>query len=304
MLLKVVLKFKKVLIGNMYLYSFINRKINALLLIVSLTFLNMASVSVFASESEELRIIALAPHIVENLYAIGAGDLIIGATEHADYPKQALDIPRVGNYVRLNIEQILAAEPNLIIAWKTGSHSDDFSRLASLGIKIVYSELVEIEDVAKELKYFGQLTGNEEKANQLADDFLIKLKQLREKYQASKPVSVFFEMWSRPLTTVANQAWLQQQIEVCNITNPFVESPTDYPQINVEQVVLKAPEIIIQPSSHSESAPDRVNWQQWEHIPAVKNKAFIHPDADKLYRTTIRSLDELTLLCEQIDSLR
>jgi vitamin B12 transport system substrate-binding protein len=74
---------------------------------------------------QKLRIIALAPHIVESLYAIGAGDQIIGTTTHADYPKSAEDILRVGNYARLQIEKIIQLKPDVIIAWKTGNPTDD-----------------------------------------------------------------------------------------------------------------------------------------------------------------------------------
>ncbi|MDG1751042.1 MAG: cobalamin-binding protein, partial [Thalassotalea sp.] len=119
-----------------------------------------------------------------------------------------------------------------------------------------------------------------------------------------KALSVFYELWPRPLTTVANDAWPQQQLNVCQATNPFIDSETDYPQINIENVILKAPQIIIQPSSHGMNSPDNVNWQQWQDIPAVKNNAFIHPDADQLHRMTSRSLDELALLCQQIDQFR
>lgn len=265
----------------------------------------IGSQSAFANEEiKAKRIIALAPHIVENLYAIGAGDLIIGTTEHADYPNEALAIPRVGNYSRLNIEQILAAEPDLIIGWKSGTPTDDLAKLEKLGYNIQYSEPKKIEDVAKELQFLGELTGRNAEADEVAKAFISKLDTLRQQYLTAKQVSVFFEMWSNPLTTVANDAWLQQQINVCKVTNPFINSATDYPQINVESVVLEAPEIIIQPSSHSDSAPDRVNWQQWKNIPAVQNHAFVHPNADKLYRMTTRSLDELTVLCENIDAFR
>lgn len=250
------------------------------------------------------RIIALAPHIVENLYAVGAGGLIVGTTEHADFPEQASQIPRIGNYARLNIEQVLAVDPDLIIAWKSGNPSDDLARLKKLGLNIVYSQPDHLEDVAKELKYFGELTGNIALGQQKSAEFLKHLASIRANYQDKKALSVFYELWPRPLTTVANDAWPQQQLNVCQATNPFIDSETDYPQINIENVILKAPQIIIQPSSHGMNSPDNVNWQQWQDIPAVKNNAFIHPDADQLHRMTSRSLDELALLCQKIDQFR
>ncbi|WP_286233530.1 cobalamin-binding protein [Thalassotalea sediminis] len=267
-------------------------------------------VSVNAAHAEESidkpakRIIALAPHIVENLFQIGAGDLIIGTTDHADFPLKAKNIPRVGNYATLSIEKILAANPDLIIAWKSGNPADDLARLATFGIPIVYSNPTTLEDVAKELRDLGQWTGLSRSANQQADKYLAQLATLKETYQNATPISLFYELWPRPLTTIAKNAWLQQQIQVCGATNPFKESKTDYPQINIEQVIIKAPQIIIQPSSHGNQSPDKINWQQWPDMPAVKNNAFIHPNADMLYRMTSRSLDELSSLCELIDKQR
>jgi len=250
------------------------------------------------------RIIALAPHIVENLFAVGAGDLIIGTTEHADFPESARNIPRIGNYAQLSIEQILAADPDLIIAWKSGNPSDDLARLEKLGLNIVYSQPNTLEDVAKELRLFGKLTGNIATAEQQATDFLSQMTEIRKLYLNKKSMKVFFELWPRPLTTIANEAWPQQQLNLCQTANPFIDSATDYPQINIEQVVLAGPDIIIQPTSHGIKSPDKVDWQQWQSIPAVKNSAFLHPNADKLHRMTSRSLDELALLCQQIDEFR
>lgn len=273
-------------------------------------FIVLLSVNSVANENERplnkaaKRIIALAPHIVENLYAIGAGDLIVGTTEHADYPEQANSIPRIGNYAKLNIEQVLAADPDLIIAWKSGNPSDDLTRLKKLGLHIVYSQPDTLESVADELRYFGELTGNTVLGEQKSSEFLQQLNSIRTRYKNKASISVFYELWPRPLTTVANDAWPQQQLNVCHASNPFIDSETDYPQINVENVILKAPQIIIQPSSHGMNSPDKMNWQQWPAIPAVKNKAFLHPDADQLHRMTSRSLDELSVLCQQIDRFR
>ncbi|XQW85634.1 cobalamin-binding protein [Thalassotalea piscium] len=250
------------------------------------------------------RIIALAPHLVEMLYEVGAGDLIIGTTDHADFPEQAKKIPRVGNYAKLNIEQILSLDPDLIIAWRTGNPSDDLSRLEKMGINIVYSEPKALEDVAKEIKMFAKLAGKTQEGEQVANSYLTKLAKIKADYQDKSPIKVFYELWSRPLTTVANHSWPQQQLSICKADNPFINSATDYPQINLEQVVLQAPDIIIQPTSVGHSNSDMVNWRQWPEIPAVKANAFLTPNADKMHRMTSRVLDELILLCKGIDQYR
>ena len=93
-----------------------------------------------ANNKSKPSIIALAPHIVEMLYDVGAGEQIIGTTSFADYPEQAKKIPRIGNYVRLQLERVIELQPDLIIAWKSGNPSDDLALLEQLGFNIMYSQ--------------------------------------------------------------------------------------------------------------------------------------------------------------------
>jgi vitamin B12 transport system substrate-binding protein len=112
---------------------------------------------------------------------------------------------------------------------------------------------------------------------------------------------VFYELWPRPLQTVAKNAWPQQQIELCGASNPFADAQDDYPSIGLEQMLVTLPQVVIQPDQHN---PDRLNWPQWQHIPAVKNNFIFHPNADKAHRMTTRMLDEVVILCEQIQQAR
>jgi vitamin B12 transport system substrate-binding protein len=253
---------------------------------------------------QKQRIIALAPHIIESLYAIGAGDQIIGTTAHADYPQAAEDILRVGNYARLQIEKIIQLKPDVIIAWKTGNPTDDLARLEKYQLKVIYSDPQTLEDVAKELIMLGKITGREVAASAIAEQYLAKLQKIKQAYAGQQKVSVFYELWSRPLQTVANNAWPQQQITLCGASNPFAKAKDDYPSIGLEQVLVTLPQVVVQPSQHSADSPDGLNWPQWPHIPAVKNNFIFHPNADKVHRMTTRMLDEVLILCEQIDTAR
>jgi vitamin B12 transport system substrate-binding protein len=253
---------------------------------------------------QKRKIIALAPHIVESLYAIGAGEQIIGTTAHADYPADAKNILRVGNYARLQIEKIIQLKPDVIIAWKTGNPTDDLARLKKYQLKVIYSHPQTLEDVANELIMLGKITGREVAANIIAAKYMKKLQKIQQTYANQSKVSVFYELWSRPLRTVANQAWPQQQIQLCGATNPFANAIDDYPSIGLEQVLVSLPQVVIQPSQPNTDSPDGLNWSQWQHIPAVKNNFIFYPNADKLHRMTTRMLDEVVVLCEQIDTAR
>ncbi|MEP2651905.1 MAG: cobalamin-binding protein [Paraglaciecola sp.] len=255
-------------------------------------------------QKQQRRIIALAPHLVESLYAIGAAEQIIGTTAHADYPESAKNILRIGNYARLQIEKILQLNPDVIIAWKSGNPSDDLERLEKYNLKVVYSAPTKLEDVAAEILMLGELTGREEKAKALTTKYLSTLNTLKNTYNHKTPVKVFYEMWSRPLRTVANNALLQQQVELCGGNNPFANAVDDYPIVGLEQVLTTLPEVVIQPNPHSADSPDGLNWQQWQHIPAAKNNFILHPNPDKTHRLTTRMLDEVKVMCEQIDLAR
>ena len=264
----------------------------------------MTASAVAETDKQSLKIIALAPHIVEQLYAIGAGDQVIGTTAYSDYPEAAKSIPVVGSYAGLQVEKILQMQPDLVIAWKTGNPVSDLERLKKYQLPVVYSDIRTLDDVAAELRQFGELTGRQTAAEHQASAYEQALSALRNRYAGKQPVKVFYELWSRPLTTVAGSAWPQQQLELCGAENPFADSIDDYPHVGLEQVLVSQPQAIIQPSKHSQNSPDAINWQQWPSIPAVKNNAIFHPDADKVHRMTARTLPEIEKLCQQIDGIR
>lgn len=249
-------------------------------------------------------IIALAPHIVEMLYDIGAGEQIIGTTTFADYPEQAKNIPVIGNYVRLQIEKVIALQPDYIIAWKSGSPSDDLARLQQLGFNIVYSQPNSFEDIAAEMRTFGELTGHTQEAQAQAQQFLTELAQITKKYQDKTPISAFYELGSRPLITVAKGSWPQQFLDICRVSNPFEHVASPYPQVNIEKILQTSIQVIIQPVSLHQSNKQGFNWQDWPVIPAVQKKQIIQPNADAMHRMTMRSVKELKHLCADIDKTR
>ena len=268
----------------------------------------MISLSVISSfaraTADKPTVIALSPHIVEMLYDIGAGEQIIGTTSFADYPEQAKSIPIIGSYLRLQIEKVISLQPDYIIAWKSGNPSDDLTRLKQLGFNIVYSQPNSFEDIAKEMREFGQLTGHEAQAETKAKKLLNDLEEITNQHHDKTPITVFYELWARPLTTVAKGSWPQQFLDICQAKNPFKQASAAYPQINIETVLLTPIQLIIQPLSINQTDKEAYDWQNWPIIPAVENKQIIQPNADAIHRMSMRSLKELTKLCADIDKTR
>ena len=262
-------------------------------------FLLLNSTAVLA----EQRIIALAPHITEMLYAIGAGDSLVAVSDYSDYPQAATTLPSVASYASINIEAVLALKPDLVVAWRTGNPQADIQRLQRFGIKVAFSDPFTLDDIAKELVMLGELTGMQTEAQRQAEQFTGQLQQLRLEYQHKKPVTVFFAMSTAPLSTVANNAWPQQILALCKAQNPFAKVKGDYPQVGIEQVLLAQPEVIIQATRQGLTA-NFSYWQAFPSLPAVKDSHFLTVNADYLYRTTPRTLLGVSQLCQGIDQYR
>lgn len=249
-------------------------------------------------------IIALAPHIVEMLFDIGAGEQIIATTEHADYPEAAKKIAKIGSSLRIQLERVIELQPDLIIAWKSGNPSDDLSRLKQLGFNVVYSQPDTFNDVAKELRLFGKLSGHREQSERVASQFLADLATIKQQYSEKETLTAFYEVWSRPLTTIAKNSWPQQFLDACSIKNPFYDASSSYPQVNIEQVLQANIDVVIQPFAKKKISSDGYDWKKWPILPAVKHQQMITLDADIVHRMTTRSLHALNDLCQQAEISR
>ncbi|WP_105188129.1 cobalamin-binding protein [Pseudoalteromonas sp. T1lg48] len=267
-----------------------------------------ASAVAIATVNEELhapqqRIVALSPHIVENLYAIGAGEHLVASVDHADYPAQAKALPRVGGYYGVQIEKILALNPTLVVVWQGGNKAADVETLTRLGVPLYISNIQGVEDIATELRQLGRLTGNVAQSERVAAQFEQRYERLQQDYRRTESPrpKVFYQLWSAPMMTVNNNTLIGKAITLCGGENAFADNSTDYPQISVENVALAKPDIIIL-SNEKSAAEQTLQWQQWQMIPAVKNKAIRAIDADLLHRYSTRVLDGITKLCLAINS--
>ncbi|MCY7295472.1 cobalamin-binding protein [Alteromonas sp. a30] len=269
----------------------------------------LISRSALAQTHNKPKIVALAPHIVELLFEMGAGEQIIGTSDFADFPEAAKSIPIVGNYLGVNVEQILALQPDVVIAWRSENGSAQLKQLADLGVRVIYSNPTSLNAIPAEIRTFGKLSERSEAAEAVAQHFEQSLATMKAKYaklnamkqqEADAGVRVFYELWPQPLTTVAKGSWNQALLSVCQVNNVFYDAIAPYPQVNIEQVIQRNVDVIIQPASQKGDGQPKFNWQAWPIIPAVKHHRILKPDADKLHRMTSRVLPELDKLCEAI----
>ncbi|KZN48319.1 cobalamin-binding protein [Pseudoalteromonas luteoviolacea] len=256
------------------------------------------------SQQVPKRIIALAPHIVENLYAIGAGERIVGTVEYADYPEAAKHIPRIGGFHGIQLEKVLALRPDLVVVWKSGNKEADIEKLKALGIPVAYSVSQDIHQVPKELMKLGKLTGLEAQAKVQADKFISDYQQIVDTYKSKEKLDVFYQLWPSPLMTINGKTWIHQTLATCGARNVFADATTEYPQISLENVIAKHPQAIVIPNERAAKQPPKVDWQQWQEIPAVKHQQYIEVDADLLHRFSTRMLIGVRDMCDKLHASR
>ncbi|MFT5612380.1 MAG: iron complex transport system substrate-binding protein, partial [Polaribacter sp.] len=134
------------------------------------------------------KIVALAPHIVENVFSAGAGDALVGVMQYSDYPEAATQIPIVGGYEKTNFEKIIELNPDLIIAWQSGNSHSAIQRLVELGYTVYVDQADSLQDVARSIRDIGVLTAHSEKAEAVAAAYLRQLKQVQERYKNAPKV--------------------------------------------------------------------------------------------------------------------
>jgi iron complex transport system substrate-binding protein len=250
------------------------------------------------------RVISLAPHVTELLYAAGGGDAVVGAVSYSDYPPAAKRLPRVGSYNAFDLEAIVALQPDLIVAWKSGNPSSPVEKLRQLGIPVFLSEPHALEDVASNLRRLGQLLGSETVADAASEAFLARLAALRSAYQGKAPVSVFYQVWYQPLMTINGEHLISQVIELCGGRNVFADLPTLAPKVSLEAVLAKNPEAIVAGSAADKHPQWKQDWRRWPQLRAVQQDNLVYVNPDLLQRHTPRILQGASTLCRQLDQVR
>ena len=250
------------------------------------------------------RIVSLAPHVTELLFAIGAGDRVVGATQHSDYPEEAADLPRVGGYSRIDLERVIELEPDLVIAWRSGNSTAQIERLRDLGLTVYVSEPRHFDGVASGMRRMAQLAGTRDDGEAAAAAFLERMEALRAEYAHRPPVRVFYQVWEQPLMTVNDDHLIAQAIEVCGGENVFGHLNRLVPRMDREAVIDADPEAIIG-GGMGEDRPDWVEaWEEWPDLVAVQRDNLFFVPPSLLQRHTPRIAEGTEMMCEMLETTR
>jgi iron complex transport system substrate-binding protein len=250
------------------------------------------------------RVVSLAPHITEDLFAIGAGDRLVGTVEFSNYPEAAKKVARVGGYAQADLEAIAALKPDLVVAWQTGNAPAQVDKLRALSIPVYVTESSRIEDVAATLERLGELTGTAPAAKAAAAAFRGRLAALRNRYGGRPAVRTFYQVWHEPLMTVGGRQIISDVIRLCGGENVFGQLETMAPTVSEEAVIAADPEAIVA-SGMDEARPEWLErWRRWQSMTAVArgNLFFIPPDL--IQRHTPRLLDGAEMLCKYLETAR
>jgi len=252
------------------------------------------------------RIIALSPAITEMLYAIGADKQIIAAVSHSDYPPPALNLPRVGGYENIDIEKILALQPDLIIAWLSGNNLRQLATLQALNIPIFFSEPKTLADIASTLLRLGMISGHQQQAQKLVQSFEQQMTALKKKYATAAQRRVMIQIWDKPLMAIGADHVINDLLDLCAGVNIF-QQPVTSLSPEPESILRLQPELIIMTAEVSARAVWRQYWQQprWQTVKAVQNKSILAiNNPDVLVRHSPRILQGAEALCSQINTSR
>lgn len=250
------------------------------------------------------RIVALAPHIVENLFSAGAGEKLVGVVSYSDFPPEAAAIPRIGSYNAFSLESVVALRPDLVVMWGSGNGEQTLAQLQRLELPVYVSELRELQDIPQSIRRLGTLAGTGSTSELAARRMEAALEELRQRYAGAGEVSVFYEIWNEPLQTINGSHLISQVIRLCGGRNVFEDAVSLAPTVSIESVLLRDPDAIVA-SGMGEARPEWLDdWRRYPSLRAVRRDSlfFVHPDY--VQRPTARIVEGATELCRQLDRAR
>jgi len=249
------------------------------------------------------RIVSLAPHITEILFDLGVGDRVVGVTQYSDYPPEASGIPRVGSYVRLNLEKIVSLAPDLVLSTSDGNPREAVLRLSKIGIPVfVLSPPSDLEGIFASILTIGVVTQREEAARKVVEGMRARVARVHALLKGAPPRKVFYQLGEHPLMSVGGGSFLDRLIERAGGRNIFHEIMLPYPRVSREEVLAAAPEVIIISSmaKRRQGEAARRSWKRWPMIPAVRKDAVYFISPDRVHRPGPRIVEGLERLASAI----
>ena len=248
------------------------------------------------------RIVSLAPSLTEILFYLGLGDQVAGVTKFSYYPPEAMQKPKVGSYIDLNVEKIISLSPDIVISTVDGNQPGVIELLEQAGIPVFVVNPRNVLKVIETVVDIGRLCGIPEKGDLLSRELKHRVERVQAKIQNREKPLVFLQINLRPIMTVNKNTFHQDLIHLAGGRNMARDEPITYPRISIEEVIRKKPDVIIISSMERGGGFEKMKqeWLKWPSIPAVKNNRVYLIDSDLIDRPSPRIVDGLEAMARII----
>lgn len=239
------------------------------------------------------RIITLAPNLTEIVYAVGAGNRLVGDTTFCDYPPEAKQVEKVGDTLQPNIERIIALKPDIVLV-STASQLEAFTKqLNERAIPVFVTDPHDLEGVFQSIKTIGDLLGLQEQAEKLLGDLRARVAAIQDKVKDLQPVTVFYQVSAQPLWTAGKKSWITDLIRRAGGRSVTGDIEGDWMRYSDEAAFASHPDAIIIATSDSMNGSNMEVATALQKSPAVLNKRVYGIKGDYLSRPGPRLVDGL-----------
>jgi vitamin B12 transport system substrate-binding protein len=253
-----------------------------------------------AEDSTPQRIITLSPHLSEIVYLLGAEDQLLGVAEHSDYPEQLKKLPRIGGGAGLDMERILAINPDLVLAWQGGTRETDIRSLKELGLRVVSIKSESLEDIPDSIKTLGELLSRQQRSSELILEFNIHKKNILKKYMNQPTHRFYIEISSQPLMALSNHHSFGAGLGLCKLKNIFANENMAALIVDLESIISRDVEYILLRNSVADNALELAGRKSFYQINEGNMAAIISFNEDAAFRQTPRLLNAIEQVCRNV----
>jgi iron complex transport system substrate-binding protein len=245
--------------------------------------------------SSPKRMISLAPNVTEILFTLGLDREIVGVSIHCNFPEAAKTKARVGSYISLDFEKILSLKPDLIIATGAGNTLEMVERLEKLGFPTYVIFPKNFDGILTSIHHLGQILGREKEAQETISNMQARRQRVIDGTRGLPRPRVFLQIGEAPIVTVGKGSFADDLIHLAGGENIAEGNGKMYPRLGLEEILRRAPEVIIISSMNPQGNYDKVlqEWARWKTIPAVQNGRIYLVDSDLIDRPSPRIIDGL-----------
>ena len=247
------------------------------------------------------RIVTLSPNLTELAFAAGAGNAVVGVADFSDFPPDAKRLPLVASAAGIDLERILALKPDLVLAWKSGNRPADLDRIEKLGIPVIATEPQRLADVPRITRIIGRAAGTTPAAEASARAFEAELARLRARYSGAREVTVFYQVWERPLMTIGGAHIIDEAIRFCGGRNVFADLKPLAPEVSLESVIAADPDAIL---VGGDAQSGIGGWERLDSLRAVAAKRIYRIDPSRIERATPRLSQGVAEICDKLERAR